>query len=171
VSPEEPAQEYHPELLSRRGELLAWFSALMVISAWIILDVDRQPVMCLVPWMAVLLTLIASGISLSNWMDRHTSIVLEPGAIKFTNGLRRVRVAWDDIRQVQVFPSAWGKKVRVIAAQVYFEFRTFGEIKVQGDVKGRTGFFDGELILQRILEAAHLHEIERTASGDYYARG
>ncbi len=170
MSPEEPTQTYHPELLSRRGELLAWFSALLVISAWIILDVDRQPVMRLVPWMALFLALVASGISLSNWMDRHTFIEVEPGAIKFANGLRRVRIAWTDIRQVQVFPSAWGKKVRVIATQAYFDFRTLGEIKVQGEVKGRTGFTDGDLILQKILESAHLQETERTASGYYYAR-
>jgi hypothetical protein len=170
MSPEEPTLEYHPELLSRRGELFAWLSALMVISAWIILDVDRQPILRAVPWMAVILALVASGISLSNWMDRQTFIELEPGAIKFANGLRRVRIAWEDIRQVQVFPSAWGKKVRVIAEQAYFEFRTLGEITVQGEVKGRTGFTDGELILQRILEAAHLQETERTATGLIYAR-
>jgi hypothetical protein len=170
MSPEKPIQVYHPELLSRRGELLAWFSALMVISAWIILDVDRQPIMRVVPWLAVLLALVASGISLSNWMDRRTFIELEPGAIKFANGLRRVRIAWEDIRQVQVFPSAWGKKVRVIAAQAYFDFRTLGEITVQGEVKGRTGFPEGEMLLQKILDSAHLRETERTASGYYYAR-
>jgi hypothetical protein len=168
--PKEQTQVFHPELLSRRGELLAWFSALLVISAWIILDVDRQPVMRLVPWMAVLLVLVASGISLSNWMDRRTYIEIQPDAIKFTNGLRRVRIAWADIRQVQVFPSAWGKKVRVIATQAYFDFRTLGEIKVQGEVKGRTGFTDGESILQKILESAHLQVTERTAAGYYYAR-
>jgi hypothetical protein len=170
MSPEEPTQEYRPELLSRRGELLAWLSALMVITAWIILDVDRQPILRAVPWMAVILALVASGISLSNWIDRHTFIELESDAIKFANGLRRVRVAWEDIHQVQVFPSAWGKKVRVVATRVYFEFRTLGEITLQGEVKGRMGFVDGELILQKILEAAHLQETERTASGYYYAR-
>jgi hypothetical protein len=170
MSSKEPARKYYPELLSRRGELLAWFSALMVVAAWIILDVDRQPVIRAVPWLAVLLALVASGISLSNWMDRQTLIVLEPDSIEFANGLRKVRIAWEDIRQVQVFPSAWGKKVRVIASQAYFDFRTLGEITVQGEVKGRTGFSEGEMILQKILESAHMRETERTPSGYYYAR-
>ena len=168
-SPNQDIQEYHPELISRRGEALAWGSALLVVAAWIILVVRGRSAPAAVPVLAVFLFLAALGISLSNWMDRQTHILIDTQGISFHNGLRHTHLTWNQIRQVQVFPSPWGRKVEVIGPQSHFNFRTMGEVKVQGEVKGRMGFRQGEAILKLILERAHLKQIEHPGSGYYYA--
>jgi hypothetical protein len=58
----------------------------------------------------------------------------------------------------------------VIGEQSHFTFRTFGEVKVGGEVKGRMGFKDGDEILGILLESAELREIEHDEGYSYYAR-
>lgn len=148
--------DFRPEMLSRRGELIAWGSTLLVGGAWLSLQLLGQPITRAVPVLAVLLLLAALSISLGNWMDRQTVMRLDDEGISFRNGLRNTRLGWDEITRLRVLPSQWGKKVEVIGEHAHFEFRTLGEVKVQGEVKGRMGFADGEQILRRILDATHL---------------
>jgi len=167
--PNQDIHEHRPELLSRRGEALAWGSALLVVAAWIILAVSGRRAPAAVPVLAVFLLLAALGISLSNWMDRQSRILIDGEGITFHNGLRHTRLAWHQIRQVQVFPSPWGRKVEVVGPDSHFSFRTMGEVKIQDQVKGRMGFKQGEAILKVILDRAHLKHIEHSGSGYYYA--
>ena len=161
---ENSVNEFHPELNSRRGELIAWGSALLVVAGWIVLVFYTsraaagvgQKVPGSVPFLGVILLLAALSISLGNWMDRRTRLKIGPNGVHFQNGLRDVQLTWDEIRQVQVFPGKWGKRVSVIGPASHFEFRTLGEVSVQGETKGRLGFGEGERILQQILEAADL---------------
>ena len=88
----------------------------------------------------------------------------------FRNGLRNVQLSWDDIQQVEVLGSSWGRKVRVYGNSGHFDFRTLGEFKMSGEVKGRLGFVDGERILQQILARAGLQEVEHTNNSYYYAK-
>jgi hypothetical protein len=169
--PQDPfSREYHPELLSRRAELTIWVLALIVGTTWLVLVLTNIPVHRSVPVMTVFLALGGLGLSLANWMDRRTHIRTNREGIVFTNGLRHTQLAWRDIRKVEVFPSNWGKKVRVFGERAYFEFRTLAEVKVDGQVKGRMGFPAGELILEQILDAAQLKEAEHSDSGYYYSR-
>lgn len=163
-------QEFRPELLSRRGELIAWGSTLMVVIGWLVLRLSGQAVPGVVLFLGVFLLLAALSISLGNWMDRHTLIRLDEKGIEFANGLRHVHLPWGEIRQVRVLPSRWGNKVQVFGPRSYFYFRTLGEVKVQGEVKGRMGFEKGEEILRQIILNSHLHLVERQGEGDYYAR-
>ena len=164
------SHEYRPELLSRRAELIVWVLALIVGITWLILVLTNATVHRSVPFMTGFLVLVGLGMSLANWMDRRTHIKTDQEGIVFTNGLRHTQLAWEDIRKVEVFPSNWGKKVRVYGAKAYFEFRTLAEVKVDGQIKGRMGFPAGEIILDQILDAANLKETEHTDSGYYYTR-
>lgn len=161
-------QEFTPERMSRRGEYTAWGMALLTAGAWIILDLASRPLPGGFRTLAVFLVVLALGISLSNWMDRRTSLQLGPEGVHFNNGLRNVTLDWGDIRRVEVLPGGWGKKVRVIGSSAYFEFRTLGEVRVQGDVKGRMGFPEGDKILQTILQKGGLHLVEETSGGARY---
>jgi len=161
--------EYRPELLSRRGEYVAWGTALLAIAAWLILYVTNTPVFGGLRLLAVLLVLSGMAISLGNWMDRRTLLRLEPDGVWFENGLRQVRLHWNKIRQVQVIPSNWGKKVHVIGEKTHFDFRTLGEVTYQGEVKGRLGFAQGEEILRHILENARLKQVPGPENCIYYA--
>lgn len=174
--------EFRPELTSRRGELIAWGATLLVGAAWIVLVSSGQNAGFAAPFLAVVLLLAALSISLGNWMDRRTLLRIDEARITFRNGLRNVQLAWDQIRQVQVLPAQWGKKVRVVGERAegqpaHFEFLTLGEVKVLGEVKGRVGFREGEQILEQILERSGLHLVEEESAGRaagnkryYYAR-
>jgi len=170
MSEESFSHEYHPELLSRRTELIVWVLALIVGITWLVLVLTNATVHRSVPLMTGFLVLVGFGMSLANWMDRRTRIVTNQEGIVFTNGLRNTQLEWNEIHKVEVFPSNWGKKVRVFGKRAYFEFRTLAEVKVDGQVKGRMGFPAGEIILSQILDAANLKEAEHKDSGYYYLR-
>jgi hypothetical protein len=165
-----PAQEFRPELLSRRGEGIAWASTLMVGLGWLVLRLSGQRPPGAVVFLGLILLLAALSISLGNWMDRHTLIRLDTTGIEFTNGLRHVRLPWEEIRQVRVLPSRWGSKVQVFGARAYFHFRTLGEVRVQGELKGRMGFEKGEEILQQIIQNSQLQLAERSNEEYDYTR-
>jgi hypothetical protein len=162
--------EFYPELLSRRGEGLAWLTAALSFLAWTILSITGRPVLSVVPFMSFFFLFAAASIGLGNWVDRRTMLRLEQDGVVFKNGLRNVHLAWDQITEIQVFAANWGRKVRVIGLRAHFDFRTLGELKLGGDVKGRLGFAQGELILRRILLATGLKEVEHHRNSYYYAR-
>jgi hypothetical protein len=163
-------REFHPELLSRRGELTAWGLAFVVGLAWFVFSQSSLKGLLAFPILEAFLLFSALSISLGNWMDHHTAIRLRTDGIEFENGLRKASLKWEEINKIEVFPSAWGKKVQVIGSQVHFSFRTLGEVKYLGESRGRLGFAEGEVILQRILEAAQLGEMKKLNAGYYYAR-
>jgi hypothetical protein len=133
--------------LSRSGYIPAW--------AWIF-------------W--VFLGFSGGSISLGNWLDRNTVIQLEADGIHFENGLRRVRLRWTEVQKVAVLPARWGKSVQVIGEQSHFDFKTLGEVQFQGEVRGRTGFPEGQEILDVILRETGLTLIEESNNAYYYAR-
>lgn len=162
--------QFRPERFSRRGEITAWALAILALIGWIALITRGLPVPAL--YIALALFLLVAGVatSLSNWSDRHTLIRLETGAVSFENGLRRVRLTWDEIRKVQIFNSNLGDQVRVSGERTFFTFRLLGEVSLHGQVRGRMGFADGDRILQHILQATGLKRVERPGQGYYYAR-
>ncbi len=145
-------QEFRPETLSRRGEIIAWSSGLLVCAAWLFLRSTGNPVNRAVPFLAAFLVISALMISLGNWMDRNSLIQMSADSIHFQNGLRNVSLKWLEIQKVEIFPSNWGKKVRILGERSHFDFRTLAEVKVSGETKGSMGFADGERILKVILE-------------------
>jgi hypothetical protein len=159
---------YHPELISRKGEMIAWGTALLVVIGWLILYLSGRNVIAAIPFLAVFLVLSGMAISLGNWMDRHTSLAIDEHAIEFRNGLRHTRALWSDIKEVRVTPSQWGKKVQVYGERVYFTFRTLSEVKVQGELKGRFGFAKGDEILREIVLRSALEIVERPGEGITY---
>jgi hypothetical protein len=168
-------QVFKPELISRRGELIAWGSAVLVNGTWILLIFFEQPLSFWLPVLGIPLLLIAAGISLSNWMDRHATMKLDMDGIYFSNGLRRVQLKWFEIKEVRVLPAQWGKKVQVFGERSYFGYHTLGEVETNGKVLSRTGFADGERILEQIINRAELRETKQIEVGSqqegyYYTR-
>ena len=161
---------YRPELLSRRGEFIAWGTSILVFLGWLILSLNGRQVPFAVPFLGITLVLAALAISLGNWMDRKTELRLDAGGVTYENGLRYAALKWNEINEISVFPSKWGKKVHVLGATAHFNFRTLGEVKVQDEVKGRMGFAEGDKILSIMLEQANLKEIAGPGPGFYYGR-
>jgi len=157
--------EFKPELVSRRSELIAWGSAVVVNGAWLLLIVFNQSMSFWLPILGIPLLLIAIGISLGNWMDRKTIIKQDEKGIYFSNGLRHADLSWDEIKEVRILPAQWGEKVQVFGGEVYFAFHTLGEVKSNGRVLGRTGFKDGDRILKHILDESGLSESQQVDLG------
>ena len=168
-------QEYNSELVSRRSELIAWGSAILVNGTWLLLILFGQPFSFWLPILGIPLILIAAGMSLGNWMDRHTVLKLDFESIFFSNGLRHVQLKWQEIQEVRVLPAQWEKKVQVFSERSYFGFHTLGEVRANGKVLGRTGFVDGDRVLEQILDRAALSEVKQVEVGGlqegyYYSR-
>ncbi|MBC8496802.1 MAG: PH domain-containing protein [Anaerolineales bacterium] len=169
---------FHPELIPRKGERTAW---LLLILALVYLGVALWSDDGLT-WLAVvfvsLMFLSAGSITLGNWVDRKTVLRLDPDGVSFSNGLRNVSLNWEDVREVRVLDSAWGHRVQVRGPATStssrlstgFTFRTLGEVIMQGEIKGRMGFAEGESILKKILESSGLQETEVAEKIRYYAR-
>jgi MFS family permease len=163
-------REFHPELLPRRGEWTAWGLALAAsVGMWFLDRSGYVPAWAWIFWAFLLFS--GLSISLGNWLDRNTVIWLETEGLRFENGLRRVRLDWDEVQRVAVLPARWGKSVQVIGDRSHFGFKTLGEVQFHGEVRGRTGFPDGQAILDVILRNAKLVLIEESNNAYYYARG
>ena len=163
-------KEYRPELLPRRGEWIAWLLALVVAITWLILFLLAPRVTILAPLLTIAFILAACSISLGNWIDRHTLISVNDRGISFRNGLRNIVLEWDKICEVRILPAIWGKKIQVFGVKTYFDFRTLGEVKYKGEVKGRTGIVKGEELLRTIIIKSGLQIVDRLGEGYYYAR-
>jgi len=161
---------FRPELLSRRGEFIAWGMSLIIFLGWLILALNGRQVPFAVPFLGIILVLAALAISLGNWMDRKTELRLDADGVTYENGFRYAALEWNEINEIRVFPSKWGKKVHVLGAATHFNFRTLGEVKVQDEVKGRMGFAEGDKILSIMLEQANLKEIAGPGPGCCYGR-
>jgi len=162
--------QFKPELISRRGEMVAWFCTLLVWAGWLVLVLYGSKVPVTVSFMGIFLLFTALAISLGNWMDRKTKISIYNDHVSFENGLRHAIIVWEDIKNVEVIPSNWGKKVRVVGKRSHFDFRTLGEVNVQGEIKARLGFTDGDKILDMIVQKAGLIPGEVSNAGYYYTR-
>lgn len=168
--PENEDQEFRPELLSRRGEWTAWALALAAgLGMWFLHRSGYTPLWAWLFWIFLLFSAIS--ISLGNWLDRNTIILLDSDGVRFENGLRRVRLRWPEVQKVAVLPARWGKAVQVIGEESHFGFKTLGEVQFQGEMRGRTGFLEGQAILDVILQKAGLVLIEESNNAYYYARG
>jgi hypothetical protein len=162
--------EYKPELISRRGEAIAWVCFLLVALGILILILSGQPLTWLVVLLEAMLLFSAALISLGNWSDRKTALRLDERRIEFKNGLRQVQLDWDEIKEVRVTPSPWGNKVEVYGGKSHFSFRTLAEVKVRGELKGRFGFVRGEEILRQVVLHSNLEIIDEPGAGYYYVR-
>ena len=150
--------------------MIAWVSAIIVTFGGLILVLNGERVNTAVILMEVILLFSALSISLGNWMDRKTVLSIDEGGVGFRNGLRNTYLAWSEINEVSVSPSQWGKKVQIYGGKNHFSFRTLVEVKVQGELKGRFGFSQGEDLLRQIILNSGLEIIDEPGNGFYYVR-
>jgi hypothetical protein len=162
-------REFHPEKISRRAEVTIWVLAVFSLAA---LTTLRFRVADVSPWYTVfvgLMYLSAASTTLGNWMDRKTVLILRSDGLDFTNGLRDVSFNWDDIQEVQVFPSRWGTQAHIVGTLAHFSFRTKSELTHKGEIRAKMGFAQGEYIIEQILKNGGLQENDQTGKGRYYA--
>lgn len=160
---------FHPEMVSRRGEYTAWGLTVFSFFAWVLLRGFESPFskLSLILWVFFLASAVI--ISFGNWVDRNTEIKLDIDGVGFKNGLRNIWLQWDDILSVSVFPGQWGtKRIRVFGKRGRFDFRTYGQAKYKGEVKGEMGFVHGEHIFQTMITSANLEIVDSNGAQNYY---
>ena len=163
-------KEYRPVLIPRRGEVIAWILSVLVIFVCAVLILTGQKTPLLLWILTFILLASALLISLSNWVDRHTVIRIYPDAVEFHNGLRNVRLFWENILEVRVQPGDLGDHVQVYGGDAHFTYRTLGEVHLRGKVQGRMGFANGGDIFQQLVTNSGLRMIEGTGEEYTYAR-
>lgn len=161
---------FRPETISRQGERNAWILTgfALIIELLLLWRLSSLPV-----WSTLLtafLLLSAVFISLSNWVDRKTILILQPEGIEFRNGLRNVSMQWDQVENVSVVADRLGQRVHIAGAQANFNFRMVSEVEIRGKVGGKMGFSEGEMILKEIINASGLSLKESKNQDRYYAR-
>ena len=166
----ETDQIFQPTTIPRQGERNAWILTGFALIVELLLFWRFSSL----PGWATLLTFFllfsAVLISLSNWVDRKTILILKPSAVEFRNGLRNVTMQWDQVEMVSVVADRWGQRVHIAGTKGNFNFRMLSEVEIQGKVGGKMGFPKGEMILKEIIQASGLSLVENKDQDRYYAR-
>jgi hypothetical protein len=162
--------EFHPEKISRRGEVILWALTLVSLAVLLILIGTGNDLSAWNLAFVGFMLLSAGSISFGNWMDRQTVLGLGPEGLAFRNGLRTVQLDWDQVQAIQVIPTQWGDQVIVSGAETRFSFRTLSEISRKGEVRNRMGFAQGAFIIEQIVKHGGLVKIDQPEEGRYYAR-
>ncbi|MGB9521807.1 MAG: hypothetical protein ACPL6F_03525 [Anaerolineales bacterium] len=163
-------KRFQPILASRAGEGNAWILTFLVFIIWLFMRLSGQKLSWSVTAFLAFFALVACLISLGNWVERHTLIMMDADGISFENGLREVRLNWGEIEHVWVKPSVWGKRVRVQGKGKQFDFHTLGEVKYKGTVKAHTGFAEGDEMIRRIVLNSGLGIAEDLGDSYSYTR-
>jgi hypothetical protein len=138
---------------------------------WWVLSRQGSSLATFMIFFLIIFLFVAAGTSLSNWMERKSRLELRESGLRFSNGLRNIQLGWDEIQQVHVLPSRWGKAVHVLGLSQHFHFQLAGEVMFMGRVRDKVGFLEGEEILTTILEKTGLKLAKTERPGRYFVRG
>jgi len=166
----ETAQIFRPETISRQGERNAWILTGFALIVELVMVWRFSRPLGWITLLAVFLLVSAIFISLSNWVDRKTVLILNPGGVEFHSKLRNAQLSWDQVEKVSVIKDRWGQRVHVSGAKTHFNFRMLSEVELRGKIGGKMGFPDGETILKEIINTSGLSLTENKGHDRYYAR-
>lgn len=161
---------YRPIPAPRTGEGNAWILAFLVFLIWFFMRISGQTIPWSVSLFLIFLIFAASLISLNNWVERRSIIMIDSQGVHFKNGLRKVTLKWDAVENVWVKPAVWGKRVRVSGKGGQFDFHTLGEVKYKGMVKAQTGFAEGDELIRLIVLNSGLSIAEDLGNTISYTR-
>ena len=149
-------ETFRPIPPNRRGELVAWLSALTVTLSIVILHLLRGSVPCYAFGILVFLFTASLLISYGNWMESRTSIQVSETGIRFASPVRRLSFSWPDIDCLAALKTRVGWRVMVEGEQGSFTFRTGGKIAIGSLEAPLTGYPDGERLASLIRGMAGL---------------
>ena len=162
---------FRPVQNPRSTEFRLWVLAILVWAAWLFLRSSGSFILVLTPVVGVVLGLLAAGNSLSNFIERRSHLSLSPAGVDFENGLRNASFRWADIQELRVMQTSLGaQQVYVSASEARFSFKTLGVARHKDKELGRSGFPEGERIVEVIISQAGLARRDTEDSGVYYAR-
>jgi len=161
---------FTPELAPRSGERNAWILAFLMGVLWLVFRLTPWELPFTVELLVILTLGAALLISFGNWVERKTVLAITNDGVRFENGLRKVRLAWEEIEEVRVRPAVWGKRVQVRGKETRFDFFTLGEVKYKGTVQAKTGFAQGDEIVRQIVLSSGLRIADQLEDEVVYTR-
>lgn len=144
-----PDAEFIPDM-SRRGEWVAWASALALALAMALQTQLASGINTLVLVLFIVLLTAAVLVTYANWMERNTSIVLTAGGIKYASPLRKTELRWSQIDEIWLAPSRTAWRVSVIGEPGHFDFQT---LLTMNSIAGaaRMGIPEGKQLAAHII--------------------
>lgn len=145
-----------PNLPGRRGELIAWLSALGVGVGTAILALRLGELPTLGLGLTLFLILVATLISFGGWMERNTSIRIGERGVSYRSPVRRVEFAWDEIERLHATPIGDGWRIGVQGKRTRFSFRTASTLRFGSFREMPFGFDEGERVAGLIRARSRL---------------
>ncbi|HJS28305.1 MAG TPA: hypothetical protein VJ768_01695 [Anaerolineales bacterium] len=145
-------KEYRPVSVSRRSELTAWGIFAVLASVVVLFRGRGQIVPLPITILAVFFLLSALVISFGNWMERRTSLRIEPDRLFYSNGVRKVSLSWDEIREIRLGEDRLSNKVYIYGESAQFQIRLQSEPRFDREEHRLYGFREGDEILRAISE-------------------
>jgi hypothetical protein len=114
---------FQPASTSRKGELIAWGSALATGLILAIFYFTTREIQFLTA--GLLLFFLAAGVMITFglWADSRTSAKISPDYLHYQSPFRNVKLEWDQVEEVRAAEAGAVWRVIVIGANRYFRIR------------------------------------------------
>ena len=114
---------FQPASASRRGELIAWGSAVVIGSLLTIFYFVTREVQCLTAGLFIFFLGAAILITFGLWVDSKTFAKVSPEHLHFKSPFRDVRLEWDQVEELRAMEAGNVWRVVVSGADRYFRIR------------------------------------------------
>ena len=149
-------KRYLPNAVSRRSEVVSWGIALLLIGVAAVFQVQSQSVPTAISILAIFFFLASIVISFGNWMERSTFMVVGEDRIYYQNGVRKVALGWNEIKEIELREDRLGKKITILAEAGHFQFRLLSAPRFEGEVRSEFGFQPADEIMREITSRTGL---------------
>lgn len=141
---------FRPQQSARKGELIAWGSAILIALALVIYYVRIRQVQFLT--FGMFLFFLASGvlISFGIWTDARTSVKISVDRIHYKSPFRDVDLKWENISSLIASKSGEIWKITVTGSDQYFSFRASDGPLPENNPRGFLVLPEGDRIVRLI---------------------
>jgi hypothetical protein len=114
---------FQPAAGSRKGELIAWGSALVVGLVLTIFYFATREIQCLTGGLFVFFLIAGLLITFGLWVDSKTFAKVSPDGLHFKSPFRNVNLNWDQVDEVRAIKAGTVWRVIVKGGGRYFRLR------------------------------------------------
>jgi hypothetical protein len=152
----EKDESFQPQQGSRKGELIAWGSAILIAVALGIYYLLTQSVQCMTA--GLFLFFLASGavITFGIWTDARTRVDLSRAGLHYNSPFRDVILDWADLQSLRASKAGAVWKVTVSGADQYFTLRISEEPLTEDNPRGFLVLPEGDRLVRLICGTARL---------------
>jgi hypothetical protein len=114
---------FQPAYANRRGELIAWISAVVIGLLLTIFYFVTREVQCLTAGLFIFFLAAALLITFGLWVDSKTFAKVSPQYLHYKSPFREVRLEWDQVEELRAIEAGSVWRVVVFGAGRYFRIR------------------------------------------------